>query len=63
MESNVTPIEAKEQLKSKKFGQLMRIEITNEIKKHLTIKILIYFLNYHLTISIMLFGYLMKHQK
>ena len=33
MESNVTPIEAKEQLKSKKFGQLMRIEITNENKK------------------------------
>ena len=33
MESNVTPIEAKEQLKSKKFGHLMRIEIVNENKK------------------------------
>ena len=33
MESNVTPIEAKEQLKSKKIGELVRIEIVSECKK------------------------------
>ena len=33
MESSISPIEAKEQLKSKKIGELVRIEIVSECKK------------------------------
>ena len=33
MKSTITPMEAKEQLKSKKNGELVRIEIVNEDKK------------------------------
>ena len=34
MESSISPTEAKEQLKSKKFGDLIRIEILHDVEKN-----------------------------